>query len=119
MIFGEYYHALDRSHEPIEHPSSDMPISPDEVIQETPLERTSLGPDELGTGTNPMQNQLQAFNAKIREGASRIEFEFMGAGKTNSQQPGPETFGSKERRDMRELADKIHYAFPDERLPTS
>ena len=104
MIFGEYYHALDRSHEPIE-PADDMPIVPGEVVPERPIEGTALGPGEIGTGTNPMQNQLQAFNAKIREGASKVEFEFMGAGKTNSQQPGPETFGSKERRDMRELAE--------------
>ena len=98
MMFQDYYHSLDRDYGYLE--PADVPPEPGQ-----PLETSSLGPQELGTGTNPMENQLQSFNAKIREGASKIEFEFMGAGKTNSQQPGPETFGSKERRDMRELAE--------------
>ena len=98
MMPQDYYHALDRDYGYIA--PADVPPEPG-----MPLETSGLGPQELGTGTNPMENQLTAFNAKIRDGASRIEFEFMGAGKTNSQQPGPETFGSKERRDMRELAE--------------
>lgn len=98
MIFGEYYHALDRDYGRLE--PSDIPSEPG-----TPLETSGLGPAEIGTGTNPMANQLQAFNARIREGASKIEFEFLGAGKTNSQQPGPETFGTRERQDMRALAE--------------
>ncbi|KYK27105.1 hypothetical protein AYK26_00195 [Euryarchaeota archaeon SM23-78] len=98
MIFGEYYHALDRDYGEIE--PADIP--PEEG---QPLETSSLGPQEIGTGTNPMMNQLQAFSAKIREGASRIEFEFMGAGKSDSQRPSPEAFGTKERQDMRALAE--------------
>jgi len=102
MIFGDYYggyyHALDRAYEPIE--PADIPPEPG-----MPLESTSLGPQEIGTGTNPMMNQLHAFNAKIREGASKIEFEFIGAGKSNSQQPSPEAFGRREREDMRALAE--------------
>lgn len=60
---------------------------------------------DIGTTTNPMQHQTEALKARIREGASRIEFEFLGAGKGNSQRPTPESFGTKERQDMRELLD--------------
>lgn len=100
MIFGDYYHSMDRDYGTIE--PADVPSEPG-----MPLETsgTGLGPGEIGTGTNPMANQLQAFNAKIREGAGKIEFEFMGAGKSNSQQPSPEAFGTKEREDMRALAE--------------
>jgi hypothetical protein len=98
MIFNEYYHSMDRGYGSIE--PSDIPLEPG-----MPLETSGLGPDEIGTGTNPQGNQLQGFNAKIRTGASKIEFEFMGAGKSNSQQPSPEAFGSREREDMRALAE--------------
>lgn len=98
MIFADYYHALDRDAGYIE--PADTPPEPG-----MPVETSTLGPQEIGTGTNPMQNQLTAFNAKIREGASKIEFEFMGAGKSDSQRPSPEAFGSRERTDMRELAE--------------
>lgn len=98
MIFNEYYHAMDRGYGSIE--PSDTPPEPG-----MPLETSGLGPDEIGTGTNPQGNQLQGFNAKIRTGASKIEFEFMGAGKSNSQQPSPEAFGTRERQDMRALAE--------------
>jgi hypothetical protein len=100
MIFGDYYHSMDRDYGTIE--PADAPSEPG-----MPLETsgTGLGPGEIGTGTNPMANQLQAFNARIREGAGRIEFEFLGAGKSNSQQPSPEAFGTKEREDMRALAE--------------
>src|SRR4030043_1020793 len=98
MIFNEYYNAMDRGSGEIE--PSDIPPEPG-----MPIETSKLGPAEIGPGTNPMANQLQAFNAKIREGAGKIEFEFLGAGKSNSQQPSPEAFGTKERADMRALAD--------------
>lgn len=94
-----YYHALDRT------------FSQEEFGPDPPLEladgtewKTSLGPKELGTSANPFQNQVQALTAKIREGASRIELEFPGAGKGSSQAPTPESYGAVERRDMRELA---------------
>ena len=58
---------------------------------------------EIGTTTNPMGNTLESLKARIREGASRVEFSFMGAGKGTSQSSNPELYGKKERRDMREL----------------
>ncbi len=66
--------------------------------------QSTLTPRELGATLNPMQNQLQALQAKIREGASKMEFEFMGRQKGNSQQSTPESYGKEEREMMRALA---------------
>lgn len=65
---------------------------------------TGFGPQELGTTLNPMEHQLKALQAKIKEGASKVEFEFMGRGKGNSQQATPESYGKEEREMMRKLA---------------
>ncbi|MFT4250281.1 MAG: sugar phosphate isomerase/epimerase family protein [Candidatus Woesearchaeota archaeon] len=65
---------------------------------------SGLTSHELGTTLNPMQNQLQALQAKIREGASKVEFEFSGKGKGNSQASTPESYGEEEREMMRRIA---------------
>lgn len=79
------------------------------VYHETPHNASAgldsdLTPHELGTTLNPMQHQLQALQAKIKEGASKVEFEFLGQGKGNSQQATPESYGKEEREMMRKLA---------------
>ncbi len=96
-MFGNYYSSMDRDYGIIE--PSDIPSA-----KGVSLESSSLGPKEIGTTTNPMANQVQGFNEKIREGASKIEISFIGQGKTNAQQPGPEAFGHDARTDIRELA---------------
>jgi sugar phosphate isomerase/epimerase len=58
---------------------------------------------DIGTTTNPMANTLQSVKSRIMEGAGRLEFEFIGKGKGNSQSPTPESFGTPERTDMKEL----------------
>jgi len=83
-------------------------LSQDSVIEpltpETPVEDAfTLSTNEIGTTTNPMGNALQSLNSRVREGAGRIEFEFVGQGKGSSQQPTPESYGNKERQDMKEL----------------
>jgi hypothetical protein len=98
MIFTEYYHSLDRDYGHIA--PADVPPEPG-----MPLETSGLGPQEIGTSTNPMAHQVHAFNEKIRAGAGKIEISFLGQGKTNSQQPGPEAFGRKDREDIRGLAE--------------
>ena len=65
---------------------------------------SGLTPHELGTTLNPMEHQLKALQAKIKEGASKVEFEFLGRGKGNSQQATPESYGKEEREMMRQLA---------------
>lgn len=64
----------------------------------------SVNIKNIGVSSNPMQNQVEALKARIFHGASSVELGFMGQGKTNSQQPGPESMGSKEREDMRAQA---------------
>lgn len=81
---------------PIEEDRYGDPVIPDEALNFTAK--------DIGTTTNPMGNTLESMKAKIREGASRIEFSFMGQHKGNSQNPTPESFGSRDRMDMRELA---------------
>ncbi|MBU1198730.1 MAG: sugar phosphate isomerase/epimerase [Nanoarchaeota archaeon] len=98
MIFNNYYSAMDRGYGTLE--PSDSPSESGEAMM-----TSSLGPQEVGTSTNPMEHQVQSFAAKIRGGASKIELSFMGAGKSNAQQPSPEAFGSKDREDIRTLAE--------------
>lgn len=57
----------------------------------------------IGANTDPFSNTLQSLKSRIREGTGRVEFNFLQSGKGNAQGPTPEMFGSKERRDMREL----------------
>ncbi|MBN1274886.1 hypothetical protein JXA12_01155 [Candidatus Woesearchaeota archaeon] len=94
---NNYYHAMDQF-------GSDQVIEPlvseDEGAVKDAL---SFGTAELGTTTNPMGNTLDSVKSRIMEGAGRLEFEFIGKGKGNSQSPTPESFGVRERQDMREL----------------
>lgn len=64
-----------------------------------------LGPRELGATINPMQNQIAALQAKIREGASRLEIGFGGVGKGNSQMATPEAYGKVDREVLRQIAE--------------
>lgn len=71
----------------------------------TPMDRNfTPNVHQIGASTNPFQHQTEALKARIFHGASRVEFSFFGQGKTNKEQPGPESFGVRERQDMRELA---------------
>jgi hypothetical protein len=66
---------------------------------------TEIGIDNWGTTTNPFEHQTQALKARIFHGANRVEFAFFGGGKGRKENPTPETFGQRERMDMRELAE--------------
>lgn len=77
----------------------------DRELQERDRVEHEFGIDEFGTTTNPMQHQTEALKARIFHGANKIEFSFFGHGKGNKEQPTPETFGRRERQDMRELAE--------------
>lgn len=98
MIFGDYYHSLDQDYGTIE--PSDLPSE-----SGASLETSNLGPQEIGTTTNPMAHTAQSFGEKVRSGASKIELSFLGQGKTNAQQPGPEAFGRRDREDIRGMAE--------------
>lgn len=99
---ANYYHALDRFEQ-----SDDFAFGAPIIEGDQPKKdewHSTLGPKELGTTSNPMQDQVKALVAKIREGASKIELEFPGSGKGNSQASTPESYGKKARQDIRELA---------------
>ena len=93
---GEYFNNsyLDTL-EKQEYNEKGEPIQPDDSINFTT--------EQIGTATSPIGNALESLKARIKEGTGNIEFSFMGQGKGNSQQPTPESYGSAERRDMREL----------------
>ncbi|MBR9676803.1 sugar phosphate isomerase/epimerase [Candidatus Woesearchaeota archaeon] len=84
---ADYTHSMDRA-----HGGQDS---------YTPVDIT---PRELGANVNPFVQPREGLKARIFEGLSKIEFEFMGAGKGNSQSFTPETFGALERKELRELA---------------
>jgi hypothetical protein len=95
-----YYNALDRGY----YGTPENDIEESIGVEEKPW-NIDLGPEEIGTSLNPFQHQLQALDAKIKEGASKVEFEFFGAGKGNKERATPESFDKDERRQMRELAE--------------
>ncbi len=70
--------------------------------RERPYERNTYISD-VGAAANPMQHQTEALKARIFEGVNVTEFGFMGKGKGNREQFTPESFGKRERQDMREL----------------
>ncbi|MFA6073478.1 MAG: TIM barrel protein [Candidatus Woesearchaeota archaeon] len=100
---SNYYSAMDSMSgsgiisplEPVQQDSQGEPIISDDALNFTAK--------DIGTTTNPMGNTLDSLKSRIKEGTSRIEFSFMGQHKGNSQSPTPESFGTRERQDMREL----------------
>ncbi|MGV8162801.1 MAG: TIM barrel protein [Candidatus Nanoarchaeia archaeon] len=101
---GGYYSAMDNFGKgQVTNPLEPVPLDDrgDPVVSDDDLNFTIK---DLGTTTNPMGNTLDSLKSRIREGTSKIEFSFMGQHKGNSQNPTPESFGSLERQDMRELA---------------
>jgi hypothetical protein len=102
MIFNQsYYNAMDRGYY--------MPLSQGEGAPgDNPSEVPAIGlsPKDIGISAPPMQDQLKALQAKIFQGASRVELGFMGRGKGSMSQGAttPEMYGREERIDIRELA---------------
>ena len=105
MQFGgnNYYSAMDYMDNSSIMDSSEPAPTDDEGNPITPDGALNFTHKDIGTTTNPMGNVLESLKARIREGNSRLEFSFIGQGKGNSQQPTPESFGTTERRDIREL----------------
>ncbi len=87
----EHFNAL----EPANYDERGEPITPDDAINFTTK--------EVGVTSNPMGNTLESLKSRIKEGTGRIEFSFLKGGKGNSQQPTPESYGTRERADIREL----------------
>ncbi len=64
-----------------------------------------VGIEEWGTTANPFEHQTQALKARIFAGANKVEFEFFGTDKGRKEAATPESFGKRDRMDMRELAE--------------
>ncbi|MFH1649610.1 MAG: hypothetical protein ABIA93_03605 [Candidatus Woesearchaeota archaeon] len=75
-----------------------------EAPMAAPEQITQMSPHDIGTSANPFQHPLQSLQARIREGGKKVELEFFGMGKGNKERFTPESIGSAERRDIRELA---------------
>ncbi|MCD6464646.1 hypothetical protein J7L02_03955 [Candidatus Woesearchaeota archaeon] len=83
-------------------------LTPEErlpVPEQEQKETIHLTPKQVGVSLNPFAHPIQALQEKIREGASRVEFGFFGAGKGNAQQFTPEAIGKTEREMLRNLAE--------------
>jgi len=67
---------------------------------------TELTAREIGTTMAPDTYPIQELQAKIRQGAAKLEIAFAGAGKSgfNGRGATPEILGKKERAEFRELA---------------
>ena len=68
-------------------------------------EEVGIRASQVGTTSNPFEHQTQALKARIFHGASRVELTFMGANKSSKQSFTPESFGRRDREDMRALAE--------------
>ena len=58
----------------------------------------------VGITSNPTQNQVDALQASIRSGASKVELGFMGTQKGSSNAPTPESMSKEEREMIYQLA---------------
>ena len=67
---------------------------------------TTLTAREIGTTMAPDTYPVQELQAKIRQGAAKLEIAFAGAGKSgfNGRGATPEILGKREREEFRELA---------------
>ncbi len=107
MFFNTgYYAAMDREYvsgvDP-DYPELEKPIQSKEDNIE------GLGPKQIGVGTNPFVHPTQGVEARLHDGASKMEITFFGAGKGNKERFTPESIGKKERAEIRNLV-KINQA---------
>jgi len=89
---SEYLSAVDPDYPELERP-----------IKAKEEESIDIGPKALGTGTNPMIHPLQGVEARLHDGAAKMEITFMGKGKGNSQSFTPESIDKTEREEIRNL----------------
>lgn len=92
---AEYYNSMDKE------------LGTQSQVMKDMDKATNLGVpmEDFGTTTNPFEHQTNALKARIFHGANRVEFSFFGTGKGRKEQATPESFGKRERLDMRELAE--------------
>ena len=101
----EYFSTLDRGfyNKGYSDTGSDGGVAP---RSEQAVEETTLTLKDIGTTADANVHPIQALQAKIREGAAKVEMIFLGAGKSGfgGQNATPEVVGKLEREQLRELA---------------
>jgi len=95
-----YYKAMDSEYLSAQDP--DYPIL-EEPIQAKTEKTIDVPPSQLGVGTNPFIHPTQGVNARLHDGASKMEIAFFGAQKGNKDRFTPESIGKDEREDIRNL----------------
>jgi len=95
-----YFQSMDREYvstvDP-EHPELGEPIE----AKDKPI--SGLGPKQIGVGTNPFVHPTQGVEARLHDGASKMEITFFGKGKGNKDSFTPESIGREEREEIRNL----------------
>jgi hypothetical protein len=97
-----YYQAMDRYHVSVDPENEDLaePITAEDKNQNN----INLAPKNLGIGANPFAHPRQSVNARLHDGASKMEISFFGQGKGNKDRFTPESIDKAEREDIRNLA---------------
>lgn len=101
-----YYNSLDRGYYSSGSIEDNKSAVSGESFSEEDKHVTDLTARDIGTTIDANANPTQALNAKIREGAAKLEFVFLGTGKGGfgGQNATPEIMGKLERQQLRELA---------------
>ncbi len=96
---NRYYTAMDRGYYLPSYNPGDIPLQGSET-------ETGLSPRNIGISTPPMQDQIRALEARIRQGATRVELGFTGREKGSMGQGAttPEMYGTKDRQEIKEMA---------------
>jgi hypothetical protein len=97
----DYYSTLDRN---FYHKEEASGKTSEVDFPDIPSEGTELTPREVGVGLDANVYPMTGLNAKIREGAAKVEITFMGAGKGHAQSITPESIGKLEREQLREMS---------------
>jgi len=104
----DYFNTLDRGYystKTMNEAKSNGTYSGQDFPEGNPVE-TKLTAMEIGTTMAPDTYPVQELQAKIRQGAAKLEIAFSGAGKSGFGGRGatPEVLGRREREEFRELA---------------
>ena len=103
MFDQSYYTAMDRDYYMTPLPEKSGYMSGSYGVGDNAPDIT-LPLSDIGVSAHPGQDQLQALNMRIRQGAGKVELGFFGTGKGNEQNRTPEMYGKNERQAIRELA---------------
>ncbi len=95
-----YFQSMDR-----EYVSTVDPEHPElgEPIESKKEDNIGLGPKQIGISMNPFAHPTQSVEARLHDGAAKMEIAFFGKGKGNKDSFTPESIGKEERQEIRNL----------------